>query len=156
MIGFASSLCSSTTEPSVYAEKTRTKRTQVLTWKTHNDGKNHGSPQAAEYTMGEKITTVKAQGQRPLALLSSPHAAVTMEATTSLSLSLSPSLTLSLCTRAIQLLYKSVQQQQLFFALSHIYTYMTFGLFTHVSPSNRSSPIDRVRSVPDLQSSGSP
>ena len=48
--------------------------------------------------MGEKITTAEAQGQRPLALLSSPHAAVTMEATTCLSLSL----TLYLCTRAIQ------------------------------------------------------
>ena len=43
----------------------------MLTWETHNDGKNHGIPQAAEYTMGEKITTVEAQGQRPLALLSS-------------------------------------------------------------------------------------
>ena len=41
--------------------------TQVLTWKTHNDGKNHGSPQAAEYTMRETITTMEAQGQRPLA-----------------------------------------------------------------------------------------
>ena len=80
------------------------KKAQVLTWKAHNDGKNHDSPQAAEYTMGEKITTVEAQGQRPLALLSSPHAAVTMEATTSLSLSLS----LYLCARAIQLTLQNV------------------------------------------------
>ena len=25
----------------------------MLTWKTHNDGKNHGNPQAAEYTKRE-------------------------------------------------------------------------------------------------------
>ena len=75
--------------------------TQVLTWKTHNDGKNHGSPQAVEYTVGEKITTVETQGQRPLALLSSPHAAVTMEATTSLSLTLSHSLSRSIFAHAV-------------------------------------------------------
>ena len=33
----------------------------------HNDGKNHGNPQAAKYTMREKITAMEAQGQRPLA-----------------------------------------------------------------------------------------
>ena len=59
----------------------------MLPWKTHNSGKTHGSPQAAEYTMREKITAMEAQGQRPLAPPSSPHAAVTVEATTSLSLS---------------------------------------------------------------------
>ena len=53
-----------------------------------NVGKNHDSPQTAEYTICERNITVEAQGQRPLALLPSPHAAVTMEATTSLSLSL--------------------------------------------------------------------
>ena len=100
----------------------------MLTWKTHNDGKNHGSPQAAEYTMGEKITTVEAQGQRPLALLSSPHAAVTMEATTSLSLSLS--LTLSLRTRYTTYFTRCINNLLKMCALSHIYTYMTFGLFT--------------------------
>ena len=30
--------------------------------------------------------------------------------------------------------YKSVQQPQTIFALSHIYTHMTFGLFTHMAP----------------------
>ena len=78
----------------------------MLTWKTHNDGKNHDSPLTAEYTMGEKITTVEAQGQRPLALLSSPHAVVTMEATTSVSLSVS--LTVYLYTHAIQLTLQNI------------------------------------------------
>ena len=35
----------------------------------------------------------------------------------------------------------------LMLALSHIYTYMTFGLFTHVSPSNRSGRIGTGSSV---------
>ena len=48
-------------------------------------------------------------------------------------LSLSLSLTLSLYTRAIQLLTKSATTSLMFFALSHIYTHMTFGLFTHLS-----------------------
>ena len=42
-----------------------------------NVEKNHGSPQTEEYTICERNTTVEAQGQRPLALLLSPHVAVT-------------------------------------------------------------------------------
>ena len=52
----------------MHKDKTRKKRRhRILTWKTHNGGKNHGSPQTAEYTMRETITTMEAQGQRPLA-----------------------------------------------------------------------------------------
>ena len=64
-----------------------------------------------------------------------------------LSLSLSLSLTLYLCTRAIQLTLQMYQQHLKVCALSHIYTYMTFGLFTHVSPSNRSGRIGTRSSV---------
>ena len=73
---------------------------------------------------------MEAQGQRPLALLPSPHAAVTNGGNY---LSLSLSLTLYLCTRAIQLTLQMYQQLHKVCALSHIYTYMTFGLFTYLS-----------------------
>ena len=135
LTGFDSPFCSATTKQPVYAQKTRTettmkKRTQILTWKTHNDGKNNGSPQAAEYTMRETITAMEAQGQRPLA---PPLFATRGGYNGGNYLFLSLSLTLYLYTRAIQLLYKSIQQHIKVCALSHIYTYMTFGLFTYLS-----------------------
>ena len=104
----------------------------MLTWKTHNDGKNHGNPQAAKYTMREKITAMEAQGQRPLA----PPLFATRDGYNGgnyLFLSLSLSHTLYLWTHTIQPLYKSVQQHLKVCAVSHIYTYMTFGLFTYLS-----------------------
>ena len=62
--------------------------TQRLTWKTHNGGKNHDSPQAAEYTIGEEYNVVKTQRQRPLVHFFTTHGGgYKMEATTSLSLS---------------------------------------------------------------------
>ena len=55
-----------------------------------------------------------------------------MEATTSFSLSLSHShYTVTLCTLTTTKVINTIHK--MFFALSHIYTYMTFGLFTHVS-----------------------
>ena len=42
--------------------------TQMLTWKP-KCGKNHGSPQTAEYTMGEEYNNEDTQRQRPLAPL---------------------------------------------------------------------------------------
>ena len=42
--------------------------TPILMWKPHNDGKNHGSPQTAKYTMGEKYNNEDTQRQRPLVL----------------------------------------------------------------------------------------
>ena len=71
-----------------------------------------------------------AQRQRPLAPLLR-HAAVTTEATTSLYLSLFLSHTVTLCTVTLYTLtYKSATTTTFMFSLSHIYTYMTFGLFT--------------------------
>ena len=63
---------------------------------------------------------------------SSPHTAVTMEATTSFSLCVCRShchymqLHINYTTNNVQL--------HTIFALSHIYTHMTFGLFTHMAP----------------------
>ena len=66
------------------------------------------------------------------------------------SLSLSLSLTLSLYTRAIQLLTTIISYIIMFFALSHIYTYMTFGLFTHVSLPIGRTDRNRVFGLPVL------
>ena len=77
--------------------------TQHVTWKTHNGGKNHDSPQAVNnITIREEYTVEETQRQRPLVLfLATRGGGYTEEATTSLSISLSRSLTLShaLCTR---------------------------------------------------------
>ena len=60
---------------------------------------------------------------------SSPHVAVTVEATTSFRLSLSLVLT-------THTLYNYLQKcnNNFTFALRHIYTHMTFGLFTDMAP----------------------
>ena len=59
-----------------------------------------------------------------------PHAAVTVEATTSLSLYLSH--TVIVHTRYIT--YLQMCNNNFTFALSHIYTHMTFRLFTLMAP----------------------
>ena len=76
---------------------------------------------------------------------------------------LSLSLTLSLYTHARQLLTTKMQQQHFMFALSHIYTHMTFGLFTHMAPRGPQEhiyicvPSNRLGGTPPgLRSSGSP
>ena len=81
---------------------------------------------------GEEITTMGLQGQRPLApTLFATRSGYNKEATTSFSLS--------------HTLYdyssQKYQQQHIMkmCALSHIYTYMTFGLFTQMS-----TPIGRT------------
>ena len=64
--------------------------TQDVTWKTHNDGKNHDSPQAVNNTtIREEYTVEEAQRQRPLVpFLATRGGGYNEEATTSLSLSL--------------------------------------------------------------------
>mgnify|MGYP006973849238 CR=1 FL=1 len=71
--------------------------TQDVTWKTHNGGKNHGSPQAVNNTtIREEYTVEEAQRQRPLVpFLATRGGGYNEKATTSLSLSLSLSHTLS-------------------------------------------------------------
>ena len=60
----------------------------MLTWKP-KCGKNHGSPQTVEYTMGEEYNNENTQRQRPLVLfLATRGGSYTVEATTSLSFSL--------------------------------------------------------------------
>ena len=123
-------------------KKTRIKwRHWILTWKTHNSGKNHGSPQTAEYTMMRRLQRWEHKGKDLLHPLSSPHATVTTRRQLPLSLPLS-------ITRFVQLLFTKYQQPTTkMCALSHIYTYMTFGLFTYLSPSNRSGRIGTGSSV---------
>ena len=60
--------------------------TQMLTWKTRI-GKNHDSPQTTEIHYESKVTTMRGT-EATTSCTPSPHAAVTAEATTSLSLSL--------------------------------------------------------------------
>ena len=118
----------------MHKDKTGIKRRhRILTWKTHNSGKNHGSPQTAEYTMMRRLQRWEHKGKDLLHPLSSPHATVTTRRQLPLSLPLS-------ITRFVQLLFTKYQQPTTkMCALSHIYTYMTFGLFTQMS-----TPIGRT------------
>ena len=119
----------------------------MLTWKTHNDGKNHGNPQAAKiHYEREDYSNGSTKGNDLLHPLSSPHAAVTMEATTSLSLSLSFSLhTLyNYFTKVIQQHFKVLCPK------SYLYIY-DFRVIYICVPTNRSDG-----SEPDLGSSSSP
>ena len=105
--------------------------TQMLTWETHNDGKNHESPQTAEIHYESKVTTMRCKEATTSCSSSSPHAAVTIEATSSLSLTLFHAV--SVHTRYTTNFTNVSTTTSKMLALSHIYTYMTFGLFTHVS-----------------------
>ena len=106
--------------------------TPTLTWKTHNGGKNHDSPQTAKCTMMKRLQTMGAQGQRSLVSpLPLPHAAVTTRRQLPLSLSL-----LSL---SVQLtLYKKItlqqQQHQSMCPKSYLYIY-DFSAYLHMCPS---------------------
>ena len=62
--------------------------TQDITWKTHNGGKNHGSPRAAEYTIGEEYNSGSARATTSSTSPFATRGSYKMEATTSLSLSL--------------------------------------------------------------------
>ena len=100
--------------------------------------------------MGEEYNNEDTQRQRPLVLFFATRGGYNRG--NDLTHTLSLSLTLSLYTRAIQLLTKKCNNiLPKFFALSHIYTYMTFGLFTHVS-----LPIGQDGSESGLRSSDSP
>ena len=124
--------------------------TQILTWKP-KWGKKTTAVHKLQNTLWERNTTTRIHRGNDLLSSSSPHAAATVEATTSHSLSLSH--VVSVHTRYTQT-YKSVQQllstTNLFFALSHIYTYMTFGLFTHVSLPIGRTDRNRVFGLPVL------
>ena len=71
LIGIASLTSSATTESvGLYTENRKSamkEMTQMLMWKP-KCGKNHGSPQTAEYTMGEEYNYEDTQRQRPLVL----------------------------------------------------------------------------------------
>ena len=71
-------------------------------------GKNHGSPQTAEYTKGEEYNSEDTQRQRPLVLFFATRGSYNEGNDLTHTHTHSLSLTLSLCTRTIQLLYKSV------------------------------------------------
>jgi hypothetical protein len=99
---------------------------RILTWKTLR-GKNHESPQTPNYHSVRRIQQ-GAQRQQPLA-----HnlrlAAVTTE-TQSLYIALSLSLSLTHYTEVTPITLSSSFE----FALGHIYTNMTFRLFTYIAP----------------------
>ena len=80
--------------------------TQDVTWKTHNGGKNHESPQAVKQSLYErKYNFEETQRQRPLVLfLATSGDGYTEEATTSLS-SLSHAL-----SRSVQETFTMIQQ----------------------------------------------
>ena len=144
------SLRSATTEQSTEKQQINKekRRHNMLTWKTQMWEKPRQSTDCKK-SLGEMNTMMgKAQRQRPLAPLLR-HTAVTMEATTSLSLSLYT------VTHTMHIQLQKVFNNNLnCFALTHIYTHMTFGLFTHMAPMGSLGHI--YVCVPSNRSGGSP
>ena len=116
------------TEKQKWTIEERTHR--MLTWKP-KCGKNQGSPQTAEKFLWEMDTTMgKAHRQRPLAPLLR-HTRRLQWRQLPLSLTLSLSLSHSISAHALyNQLYNNVTTNNNMCALSHIYTYTTFRLFT--------------------------
>ena len=115
------------------------RRHRILTWKTHYGGKNHDSPQTAEYTMMRRLQRWEHKGNDLLHPLSSPHAAVTTRRQLPLSLSLSLSHALYNCTlqNINNLLYKSVCPK----SYLYIYDFRTIYTNVHTNRSDRSEPV---------------
>ena len=92
-----------------YTENRKCKwtETQGITWKTHNGGKNHDSHQAAKNTVRKEYNSGSARATTSsTSLFATRGGGYKMEATTSLTLSLS----LSVCvTCSVQLFY-NIQQ----------------------------------------------
>ena len=123
--------------------------TQILTWKP-KCGKNHGSPQAAEYTMREGYNDGSTEATTSCTS-TSPHGGYNGGNNLFLSLSLCHSHSRSVSIHSFALYtYNYI----IVFALSHIYTHMTFGLFTHMA--SRSSLAHIHVCVPSKRSGGSP
>ena len=118
--------------------------TQDITWKTHNSGKNHDSPQAVEYTIWEEYNVEeKHRGNDPLSS-SSPHARrrYKMEATTSLSLSIY----LSLLHALYNFLYNNIHVAYIPKSVcpkSYLYLYDFRAIYidVHSNRSDRSGPV---------------
>ena len=112
----------------------------MLTWKPKG-GKNHDSPQIAEYTMGEEYNNEDTP----------PHTAVTVEATTSLSLSLSLSHAISIHTRyTTNFTNATTYSNNTLCPKSYLYIYDFRVIYISVLP-NRSDGSEL-----GLRSSGSP
>ena len=119
-----------------------------------NVGKNHGSPQTAENHY-VRVTSMESTEATTSCTPSSLRGGYNRGNDLSLSLSL----TLSMYT-VTHTLYNQHHNNRV--ALSHIYTHMTFGLFTHMAPRSSlehihiSVPSNRSgRSPPGLRSYGS-
>ena len=114
--------------------------TQDITWKTHNGGKNHDSPQAVNnHYMRGNTESKRAQRQQPLSSSSPRAAAVTRWRQRPLYLSLSLSLTYALFT-TLQKQYIQLSNTKNVCPKSYLYIY-DFSAYLHFCPSNRSVPI---------------
>ena len=134
--------------------KERKKVHRMFTWKTQTKGKNHGSPQAANYHYARMYNSEFTEATTSCSR-SSPQVAVTTEAATSFSLSL------SIHCYVLSLLLAPTRENDnnnsyYMFALSHIYTNLTFRQFTnialmgsqkHIYEYVSSSGLDRVCTI---------
>ena len=128
LIGIDSLACSATTELSMYAQRQNKNKEETHDINVENPlwWEKPRQPTDCRIHYEEEITTMGAQGQRPLAPpLFATRSSYNKEATTSFSLSLSH----ALYNHSLQ----NINNLMKMCALSHIYTYMTFGLFTYMS-----------------------
>ena len=111
---------------------------------------NHGSPQTAENHYERRIITMESTEATTSCAPSSPRGGYNGGNDLS-----TLSLSVSIHSYALYTYnYKKVFNHINCFALSHIYTHMTFGLFTHVAPRGSLEHIHIC--VPSNRSGGSP
>ena len=118
-------------------EKEEREGTQNVNVENPIVGKTTAAHRLQKITMREELRDMEAQRQRPLFPLLR-HTAVTIEETTSFSLSLS--------LYTVTLYSHNTTSTTMFnlhnrVALSHIYTHMTFRLFTHIAPGSSQAHI---------------
>ena len=109
---------------------------QGVTWKTHNCGKNHDSPQAVKNTTIERNTQTRKRRGNDLSSSSLSHAAAV---TTRRQQPLSLSHSVMLCTLfLLQLFNNSNNNLMKNCALSRIILYLyDFSAYLHLCPSDR-------------------
>ena len=113
-------------------------RHRVLTWKTHNSGKNHDSPRAAEYTIWEEYKVEENTEAMTSFLLLHHTRRRLQDGGSDLSLSLTHTRSV---TRSVQLPLQICDNNTSYLCpKSYLYIYY-FSAYLHLCPSNRSQPI---------------
>ena len=114
--------------------------TQDITCKTYNSGKNHDSPRAVEYTIWEEIQSRRKHRGNDLLSSSSPHA-TTVTRWRQRPLSLTFSLSFTLCTTLYKVILTTLFKSLCPKSYLYIYDFRVFYTNVHTNRSDWSEPV---------------